>query len=126
MHLRLNQPDKAITECQKAIEFHIAINDPWNQGHDYCELGNSFFVQGKLDEAECSYMNALELHKVAKSPWGQGNSFYGLGRVYLKRQELQKARGMFEEARVFHRKSQDRSAEKWDQEYLNKLVTEKE
>jgi tetratricopeptide (TPR) repeat protein len=126
IYLRLNQPDKAITECQKALEFHITVNDPWNQGHDYCELGNSYFVQGELDEAESSYMNALELHKVAKSLWGQGNGFYGLGRVYLKRQELQKARGMFEEARVFHSKSQDRLAEKRDQEYLSKLVTGKE
>ena len=30
---------------REAIEFHIAANDPWNQGHDHCELGNSYIFR---------------------------------------------------------------------------------
>ena len=71
-------------------------------------------------------MRALELHTLAKSLWGQGNVFYGLGRIYMEKQQPQKARNLFEKAIVFHCKSQDRLAEQRDQEYLSKLVTEKE
>jgi tetratricopeptide (TPR) repeat protein len=120
--LKLNEPDNAIAACQKALDFHMAVNDPWNQGHDHCELGNSYLFQGKLEEAENSYITALELHNLAISLWGQGNDYYGLGRIHMERQELEKAKGMFEKAIDFHAKSQDRLAEQRDQEYLCKLV----
>jgi hypothetical protein len=38
----------------------------------HCELGNSYLFQGKLEEAENSYITALELHNLAISLWGQG------------------------------------------------------
>ncbi|KAF8260417.1 hypothetical protein EI94DRAFT_1667989 [Lactarius quietus] len=124
LYLELNQPDKAKSACQLALELHIIANDPLSQGQDHCELGNVYLFQENLNGAENSYMIALELHKSLNSSWCLGNDFYGLGRVYMRKQELKKARGMFEEAVIFHRKSQDKTAEQKDEKYLSELLSQ--
>uniref|UniRef100_A0A0B6YIS7 E3 ubiquitin-protein ligase CHIP n=1 Tax=Arion vulgaris TaxID=1028688 RepID=A0A0B6YIS7_9EUPU len=102
-HLKLRQWDKAVQDCQRALE----IDRSWVKGHFF--MGQSFFEQGLCDEAIASLKRAHELAKEQKLNFG--DDITSAMRVAKRRRW-----NLIEEKRI--------KQEIELQSYLNRLITE--
>jgi len=77
----------------------------------------------KLNEAEASFEKAMEFAKLSHSSLLHGNALQGLGKVKMQRSQMQDAKLLFENALVMHKQTQDLLGQKWDQHYLNEVLS---
>lgn len=76
---RINQLERSVMSCRKAIELKPSYYPAWNN------LGIALQYQGNLDEAERCYERAIALKPDYASP------YTGLGAVYIARQDAVRA-----------------------------------
>lgn len=115
--------DMAKASFHRAIELHKCFDNSIGQGNSYHGLGNIYLMLNKLNEAEASFEKAMEFAKLSHSSLLHGNALQGLGKVKMQRSQMQDAKLLFENALVMHKQTQDLLGQKWDQHYLNEVLS---
>jgi len=90
----------AIYVYRDALAILKEIGNPLGQAAALNNIGNIYFVRGKLEEALKSYQDALTIHKEISKPLGQANTLLNIGRVYFNQDKKTEAMQLFGEARA--------------------------
>jgi len=88
-YLKLKKPIDAFLVATKAVELDPSL------GTAHSALGEVYFRQGKLNEAQVEFLTALKLNRV------DARSYLGLARLYQATYNLKKAKVAIDQARAF-------------------------
>lgn len=81
--LRLTDPDKTVTNAEKALKISKKINYQPGIGESYRIIGIGKYYIGKLEESIESYLDALNIFENIKDEEGQGKVYNNIGTLYL-------------------------------------------
>jgi tetratricopeptide (TPR) repeat protein len=90
-----HEHDKAIAEFQAAL---ATADTDSRRGALHIHIGISYYLSGRLPQAEGSYMEALRLFTAAADEEGQAAALCNLGLVYADRGDLKRAEEEYKEA----------------------------
>ncbi len=102
---RLNDFNKSLFYCKKALEVALRVNDSIQVGNAYNGIGNENHLQGNYEEALKNYLLALTVFENLKSVKGLGSTSINLGVLNADKGNHLEALKYYHKAAIYAEKS---------------------
>lgn len=90
-YLNTHQPDKGLTEIQKAIRVIEETGERWNKANMHCLKGQLLYSMSSFDDAEISFLDAIRIAKLQGANSYELRASTHLARLWYSQNKIEQA-----------------------------------